>query len=208
MAKIKNIIGADEVGYGSLAGPLVIGAISADEHWSIPGLNDSKKLTDKQRRALSDQIWFSELNGDIRIAIAERPHNHIDTFGVMVSLKECYKEVAVKLYTADSSIIIDGNVNFDDMFMGVHGEAPMNYQTVVKADSKYPTVMAASIVAKVYRDNKMIKLAEVCPEYDWASNKGYGSPKHIDAIRKVGYSEFHRLSYRLKDDNSALKNSN
>lgn len=200
MAKIKNIIGCDEVGYGALAGPLVVAAVSADENWSIPGLNDSKKLTDKQRRELSDKLWDCHFNTlEISIHIVEAPNILIDSHGVYPVLKNLYRDATKALYHPNDTIIIDGNVNFDEVLAG------MNYQTVVKADSKYPTVMAASIVAKVYRDNIMIKLSEQCPEYDWASNKGYGSAKHIDAIHKIGYSGYHRLSYKLKDDDQARK---
>jgi len=187
-----HIIGADEVGYGALSGPLVIGAIYAPNDWSIPGLNDSKKLTDKQRRTMNEKIRGVVETGEIKFAIAERSNTIIDQFGISNALKTSYREVARKLYVPDSLLIIDGNVNFEDVLQG------MDHQTIVKADSKIPAVMAASIIAKVYRDDIMIKLAEQFPIYDWASNKGYGSPKHIDAIKKCGYSEWHRQSYRLK----------
>lgn len=188
------IIGCDEVGYGSLSGPLVIGAVRALKDWAIPGLNDSKKLTDKQRRIMSDQIWFCGLSGDIQIITAERTNKHIDEFGIVVSLRDCYKEVAESLYTQDSLVIIDGNLNFDKILVN------MDYQTIIKADGKVPTVMAASILAKVYRDDLMIKLSEKFPAYSFEKNKGYGSSKHIDAIKKYGYTEFHRQSYKLKSE--------
>lgn len=191
--KISNIIGADEVGYGALAGPLVIAAVSADENWSIPGLNDSKKMTDKQRREVSTRLWDSHFNAlDISIHIVEASNELIDRLGVYPVLKSLYRDATKALYGKNDTIIIDGNVDFSEVLAG------MNYKTVVKADSKYPTVMAASIVAKVYRDDIMIKLAEQFPGYDWASNKGYGSPKHIDAIKKTGYTRLHRQSYKLK----------
>lgn len=192
MTEKTHIIGADECGYGSLAGPLLIGAVKAPKDWSISGLNDSKKLTDKQRRTMNEKL---RMCGDIQFTLAERSNKHIDEFGVSVSLKECYKEVANTLYTPDSLIIIDGNVNFSETLAG------MDYQTVIKADTIYPAVMAASILAKVYHDDIMIKLVKDFPHYEkygWQSNMGYGSAKHIDAIRKIGYSEVHRLSYKLK----------
>jgi len=192
MTEKTYIIGCDEVGLGSLAGNLVVGAIKAPENWSIPGLNDSKKLTDKQRRVMNEKIRKCIENNEIQLSIVDASPMLIDSQGVYSVLKNLYHEAAKSLYRPNDTIIIDGNVNFDEVLVG------MNYKTVVKADSKYPTVMAASIIAKVYRDDLMIKLSEQFPDYDWASNKGYGSPKHIDTIRKLGYSEFHRLSYKLK----------
>lgn len=193
MAEKTHIIGCDEVGYGALAGPLVIGAVRAPKDWSIPGLNDSKKMTDKQRRTMSAKLWpLMYDKQEIFISIIEMTNKTIDQHGVYPVLKKCYALATRALYQQDSTIIIDGNVNFSEVL------TDMDYKTVVKADATYPTVMAASILAKVYRDDLMIKLAEKFPDYDWASNKGYGSPKHIDAIRKIGYSEVHRLSYKLK----------
>ena len=186
------IIGCDEVGYGSLAGPLVIGAVRAPKDWSISGLNDSKKLTDKQRREMNMKLWGCGERGEIYYTIAKRSNEHIDKFGVAVSLRECYKEVAHMTYKTDSLIIIDGNLNFDETLSG------MDYQTVVKADSQYPTVMAASILAKVYRDDIMIKLSDQYSQYMFSKNKGYGSPEHIAAIKKYGLTDIHRKSYKLK----------
>lgn len=186
------ILAADEVGYGSWAGSLCIGAIKAPTNWSILGLNDSKKLTDKQRRKMNVEIRKSIDAGDIQFTIVERTNKQIDSIGLGVCLKECYKEVAEKLYTPDSLIIIDGNVNFSKVLIG------MDYQTVIKADTIYPAVMAASIIAKVYRDDKMIELAKQFPNYGFDKNKGYGSINHLDAIRAFGYSEYHRKSYKIK----------
>lgn len=192
MTQKPYIIGCDEVGYGALSGPLVIGAIRAPKDWAIPGLNDSKKLSDKQRRKMNEKIRAVIATGEISFAIAERCNKYIDERGVFRALRTSYQEVSKALYSQDSLIIIDGNVNFDKYLGG------MDYQTVIKADSKYPTVMAASIIAKVYRDDIMIKLSDKFPLYDWSSNKGYGSAKHIDAIKKIGYTELHRQSYKLK----------
>ena len=186
------IVGCDEVGYGALSGPLVIGAVRAPKDWAIPGLNDSKKLSDKQRRTMNDKLQDIIATGEIQFAIAERSNGYIDELGVSLALKSSYQEVAKALYADDSIIIIDGNINFDDVLAG------MDYETIVKADGKIPAVMAASIIAKVYRDDIMINLSAGYQAYDWAANKGYGSPKHIDAIKKIGYCEWHRQSYKLK----------
>lgn len=189
MTEKTHTIGADEVGYGAISGPLVIFGVRAPNDWAIPGLNDSKKLSDKQRRVMNEKLRNCS---DITFVGSERSNWIIDTNGLSSALKSCYREVANTLYTADSLIIIDGNLNFDKTLAG------MDYKTIIKADGKIPAVMAASILAKVYRDDLMIKLAAEFPNYNWESNKGYGSQKHIDGIRKFGYSNYHRRSYNIK----------
>lgn len=186
------IIGADEVGYGSLAGPVAVGGVRAPQDWSIPGLNDSKKLTDKQRRIMKDKLYRLFDDGYISASISLIHNKDIDKLGITHCLKLCYSNVAKKLHTSGDKLIIDGNMNFDE-YLG-----DIEYETVVKADTLIPTVMAASIIAKVCRDDFMIGIADQYPFYDWENNKGYGSPKHIAAIKKYGYSEVHRQSYRLK----------
>ena len=188
MTKLYTI-GCDEVGYGALSGPLVVFGVRAPHNWSIHGLNDSKKLSDNQRRIMDEKLRAC---GDIVFTGTERPNWIIDQLGISSALHSSYKEIAQALYTNDSLIIIDGNLNFDKTLVS------MDYETIVKADGKIPTVMAASILAKVYRDNLMIKLSEQFPTYLFAKNKGYGSPEHIAAIKKYGLTPIHRKSYKLK----------
>ncbi len=192
MTDKQYIIGCDEVGYGALAGPLTVAAVRAPKDWSIPGLNDSKKLSDKQRREMSEKIWHCMKNNEITFSIIDSSNKAIDEHGVYSILKQSFAKAIKSLDISDSFVFIDGNVNFDEVLHGI------NYQTVIKGDSKFPTIMAASIIAKVHRDNYMIELSNQFSNYDWQNCKGYGSSKHIDAIKKYGYTDFHRLSYKLK----------
>ena len=186
------ILGADECGLGSLAGPCVACGVRAPKDWLIPGLNDSKQLTNEERRIVNVQLLLFAEKGDIQYHIASRTNEQIDNQGLYVMLKDCYKEIASKLYDVDTLIVIDGNLNFDGILTG------MDHQSVIKADTKIPAVMAASIIGKVYRDDLMIALAKEHPEYNWHTNVGYITPPHIAAIKKYGYTQYHRRSYKVK----------
>lgn len=184
------IIGCDEVGYGCLAGPLVVVGVRAPKDWSLAGLNDSKKLSAKKREAMRDQLSNLIESGTIAWHLAERSNAVIDKDGVAVALKSAYVEVFHKLYQDDCLIISDGILKFDNL--GVDGYDKVS---VIKADAKYPAVMAASILAKTYRDGKMKILHELHPQYGWDSNVGYGSKDHLAAIEKYGPCPLHRQSY-------------
>jgi len=187
------IIGCDEVGYGPIAGPLVVCGVKAPKDWTLPGLNDSKKLTPKQRDKMFVQIMECVKNKEIQYHRAERSNVQIDEKGVWPVLKEAYVEVFHALYLEDSLLIIDGNLTFDNLGVDAYDKV-----SVAKADSKFPTVMAASIIAKVSRDYDMRMFHHQYPVYGWASNVGYPAPAHIEGIRKYGYSPLHRMSYRVK----------
>lgn len=190
-------IGADEVGYGPLAGPLVVCAIRATSDWKIDGLADSKSFkknkktkTSKKRETVCEAIEKLIALGDIRFALAERSNVQIDKVGVGVALKEAYVECFKQLYDDQSEIIVDGILKFDNM-----GIDDYTLRSVIKADTTVPTVMAASIFAKTYRDKKMKMYHKDYPQYDWDSNAGYGSKDHLAAIEKFGPSPLHRMSY-------------
>lgn len=184
------IIGADEVGYGALSGPLVVCGVRAPKNWFIDGLGDSKKLSAKKREIMRDKLNILIEKKEIEWHLAERSNNHIDKHGVAVSLKDAYVEVFTNLYGSDCLIISDGILKFDNPLVA-------NYDMVslIKADSKIPTVMAASILAKTYRDAKMKGFHLLHPNYGWDSNVGYGSRDHLEAISKYGPSPLHRFSY-------------
>lgn len=184
------IIGADEVGYGSLAGPLVVVGVRAPYAWSLAGLNDSKKLSLKKREQMRDKLSALIEKKEITWHLAERSNVYIDQVGVAVALKESYVEIFHALYSPDSLIITDGILKFDGM--GVDG---YNKISMIKADTKVPHVMAASILAKTYRDNKMKIMHLYHPQYGWDSNVGYGAKVHLDAIAQHGPCEMHRYSY-------------
>jgi ribonuclease HII len=184
------IIGCDEVGYGCLAGPLVVVGVRAPKDWSLTGLNDSKKLSAKKRETLRGEL--SKLIEDKTIAwhLAERSSFEIDKEGVAVALKSAYVECFKALYEKNCLIINDGILKFDNL-----GVDDYDKVSVIKADTKFPAVMAASILAKTYRDEKMHIFHELHPQYGWDSNVGYGSSDHLKAISEHGPCPLHRFSY-------------
>lgn|SRR5574337_177592 len=184
------IIGCDEVGYGCLAGPLVVVGVRAPKDWKLEGLNDSKKLSAKKREAMLLPIMQQVKNKTIEYHLAERSNTEIDKVGVAVALKDAYVECFHALYQKDSLIIIDGILKFDNL-----GVDDYDKISVIKADGKYPAVMAASIIAKTYRDDKMHKLHFSYPNYGWDHNVGYPAKDHLEAIQKYGPCSLHRMSY-------------
>lgn len=192
------IIGADEVGYGALAGPVVVCGVRAATGWSIAGLNDSKKLSEKKRLLMTSKLKEHIYNGIIMAHIAERSCTEIDKVGIAVALKSAYAECFKILdyyFDDDATIIVDGNLKFDNSILDEH-----HIRCVVKADTKIPTVMAASILAKTYRDEKMKAHHLIYPQYNWIKNVGYGSADHLKAIINHGPSPLHRYSYAPMKD--------
>ena len=187
------IIGCDEVGYGCGAGPLVVVGVRAPKDWALDGLNDSKKLSAKRRGVMAQKLEKLIADNQIGWALAERSNTVIDQIGLGVALKDAYVEIFHQLYQPDCLIICDGNLKFDGL--GVDGYSMMS---VVKADTLIAQVMAASIIAKVYRDSKMQILHHSYPMYGWDDNVGYLSPAHIKAIKTYGLSPLHRASYKIK----------
>lgn len=184
------IIGCDEVGTGSLAGPLFVCGIKADKDWSLPGLNDSKKLSVKKRDVAT--IWIMRAVHDkvIDYHIASRTSVQIDKMGMAAALKDAYVECFKALYNSDCLIICDGTLKFNDAETNAYDKV-----SIIKADGKFPIVMAASILAKTSRDFEMQKMHHKYPEYDWHNNVGYGSKTHLAAIKQFGPSPLHRMSY-------------
>jgi ribonuclease HII len=191
----ENTIGADEVGYGSWAGPLCIAAVWAPRTWVLDGLNDSKKLSKKARETLSKHLWMQHDARQITAVVKMVTNKKLDAVGVAEALKALYVEVINECHTyrfrQDSTplTIIDGTVKLDKKLLTTP------YQSVVKADAKYPAVMAASIIAKVHRDNFMLSKDVCYPEFDFKNNVGYGTKKHKEALEKLGPTPLHRMSY-------------
>lgn len=186
----KNIIGCDEVGYGAWSGPVVVCGVKASKDWIIDGLGDSKQLTPKKRGVMSEILLK---NKDITYHIAQRDNIHIDKVGLGLALKECYVEVFKMLYDVDSLIIVDGILKFDKL-----GVDDYDKMSVIKADAKFPTVMAASIIAKEFRDPMMHEYHKTYPNYGWDSNVGYGASAHKKGIKEFGFTPLHRMSYKIK----------
>lgn len=183
-------IGADEVGYGSLAGPLVVCAVRAPKDWTLAGLNDSKKLSPKKRGEMLLKLMRLVQNKQISYHLAERSNTEIDKAGVYVALKDAFVECFHVLYAPDSLIITDGTLKFDNLGVDAYDKV-----SVIKADSKYPAVMAASIIAKEWRDDKMHTLHHTYPNYGWDHNVGYAAKDHMEALAKYGPCPLHRFSY-------------
>jgi ribonuclease HII len=176
--------------YGCLAGPLVVVGVRAPKDWTLAGLNDSKKLSAKKREAMLLPLMKLVKGKEISYHLAERSNAEIDKVGVAVALKDAYVECFHALYQTDSLIISDGILKFDNLGVDAYDKV-----SVIKADAKFPTVMAASIIAKTYRDDKMHQLHYAYPHYGWDHNVGYGSKDHLDALTKIGPCVLHRFSY-------------
>lgn len=174
-----KLCGIDEAGRGPLAGPLVMAGVIL--HRPIEGLNDSKKLSEKKRELLFDEIITSSSHHIVRFGPEQ-----IDEQGISKCLSEGLRSILSALTAND--YLFDGNSTF-----GVEG-----LRTMVKADATIPEVSAASILAKVTRDREMLELAPLYPQYGFEGHKGYGSATHIEAIRKYGYCEIHRKTFKLK----------
>ncbi|MCW8838358.1 MAG: ribonuclease HII [Thiovulaceae bacterium] len=174
------LCGIDEAGRGPCAGDLVMaGCILTSD---VNGLNDSKKLSEKKREALFEEIVKNSVYHIVKFSPKE-----IDHIGISKCLASGLKEI---LNTLDADeYLFDGNSTF-----GVDG-----LSTMIKADGKIAEVSAASILAKVTHDRDILELAKKYPEWEFESHKGYGTKKHIELIKKYGYSPIHRMSYKIKE---------
>ena len=175
------LCGIDEAGRGPIAGPLVVaGVILID---NIEGLNDSKKLTEKKREKL-----FEEIISNSKYHIVFTDAKTIDEKGLSYCLKTSIIEIMEKLKNDCNEFLMDGNTTF--------GVENLNFK--VKADETVLEVSAASILAKVSRDRYMKKIAPHYPNYNFEKHKGYGTKTHIEAIKKFGRSNEHRFTFKLK----------
>ena len=177
-----TIVGVDEVGRGCWAGPLVAGAVVLSK--PIKGLKDSKQLSRLQRENLASEVELSALS----IGLGWVEPYEIDRLGLTESVRLAMVRAMSQIKIIYDSVIVDGNYNFlsDDS----------KSSTLIKADSSVPEVSAASIVAKVARDNYMYKAAINYPGYGFEKHVGYGTKLHQDALIKLGVCQIHRLSYK------------
>jgi ribonuclease HII len=185
------VIGVDEVGRGCLAGPLVAASviIDTDNLESIKllsGINDSKQLTAKKRETLEPII-----KDNLNYKIISFSSHEIDQQGVeIINQLALSKAITAHNYSIqETAVLVDGN--------GIRN-SDINHKGVIKGDSKSLAVACASVIAKVYRDQLMIELSESYPEYQWQSNKGYGSKVHQQAILEHGLTDYHRRSFCRK----------
>lgn len=179
------ILGIDEVGRGPWAGPLVVGAVVLGGH--VPeGIDDSKKLSKKRREALAGAIYETAQ----AVGLGWVSANELDQLGMSEALREATRRAVRAIHTPYHEIIIDGTVNF------LSGTPLEKYVTVSpKADSLFPSVSAASIVAKVARDRYMTEQDALYPNYGFAAHAGYGVARHRQAIEAYGVTPLHRLSF-------------
>jgi ribonuclease HII len=184
------VAGVDEVGRGAWAGPVVVCATIVRPGFRRPpaGLTDSKRLTEKRRTEIAAQ-----LNGWVQAyAIGSASHQEIDAHGMTAALRMAAHRALDQLPVPVDVVLLDGKHDY----IGT----PWRVKTAVKADLRSVSVAAASVIAKVYRDNLMAELGESCPEFAFADNAGYPAPVHQQALATHGPTEFHRLSWAYLDD--------
>lgn len=181
----KYICGVDEVGRGPLAGPVVCAAVIMPLGDLIEGVDDSKKLTEKKREILSEEILKKAIS--CRIALAD-PRT-IDKINILQATRMCMKNAIEGLSVKPDFVIVDGNMTLDIV---------IPQMSIVKGDSLSYSIGAASIVAKVYRDRLMDELAVTYPQYGFEHNKGYGTEFHIESIKKSGVCPVHRRTFVKK----------
>ena len=179
---VKNIAGVDEAGRGPLAEPVVAAAVIFKEETIIEGINDSKKLNPSKREKLSEMIKDKALTYAFGIV----DHLTIDNINILKATLKAMKISVENLDFVPDLILIDGNKSFN---------SNQKIKTIVKGDTKSFSIAAASILAKVRRDEIMREAALAYPQYNWQSNKGYGTLEHINAIKQYGMTEFHRKSF-------------
>lgn len=181
----KYICGVDEVGRGPLAGPVVCAAVIMPLGDLIDGVDDSKKLSEKKRKALSRLITEKA----VACNICRVEPEVIDEINILEATKLCMKNAVEGLSVKPDFVLTDGNMTLD---------IAVPQQSIVKGDALSYSIGAASIVAKVFRDALMEEYDKVYPEYAFAKNKGYGTRAHIEGIKRAGICAVHRRSFTRK----------
>lgn len=184
--------GTDEAGRGCLAGPVTAAAVILPSSFTEKSLNDSKKLSVATRNRLRPLIEVQALS----FSVAHIQTDVIDNINILnASILAMHKAIN-KLSRIPNFIIVDGN-RFKPL-----NEIP--YECIIKGDTKFQSIAAASILAKTYRDAYMEKIHEEFPMYNWKQNKGYGTQEHREAIMKYGITKYHRRSFKLQPDQLKL----
>lgn len=184
--------GCDEAGRGCLAGPVVAAAVILSNNTNIPQLNDSKKLSEKQRNLLRPIIEENALSYGVAFVFPEE----IDQINILRASIKAMHLALEQLSITPEHIVVDGNrfYKFRDI----------PHQTIVKGDGKFQNIAAASVLAKTYRDEYMTHLHQEFPMYQWCQNKGYPTELHRKAIREHGVTVYHRKSFTLLPEDWTL----
>lgn len=178
--------GCDEAGRGCLAGPVVAAAVILPEGYTNPLINDSKQLSEKRRYLLREAIQRDA----IAWAVAEVSNEEIDHMNILRASLHAMNLAIKQLKVQPQTLLIDGN-----RFVN---ETNLPYRCIVKGDGRYMDIAAASILAKTYRDDMMMKAHQQYPHYGWDKNKGYPTAQHYAAIEQYGITPLHRKSFRLE----------
>jgi ribonuclease HII len=176
------IVGVDEVGRGPLAGPVTAAAVRLNNNFLSHELNDSKKLSKKNREKI-----FTEIITHSQFAISFSSVEEIDRYNILQASLLAMKRAVESLNIPNATILVDGKFTFD--------KNNKNIKTFISGDQVYPSIAAASIVAKVIRDRYMELIGKKYEVYDWGTNSGYGTKNHLRALNKFGTTPFHRKSF-------------
>ena len=179
----KYICGIDEAGRGPLAGPVVVASVIMPEDSMIEGVNDSKKVSEKKRELLYDKIIEEAISYSVSI-ISEK---EIDEINILNATKKGLTEAIANLSVKPEIILVDALDKIDTL--------GIPYKPIIKGDALVYSISAASIIAKVTRDRIMRQMDEIYPQYGFAGHKGYGTAKHIAAIKEYGLCDIHRRSF-------------
>jgi ribonuclease HII len=186
----RYICGVDEVGRGAIFGPVVAGAVILAPHkvydYAIKGINDSKKLTPKKRWELAEYIYMTAL----AYSIGWCWNDEIDECNILEATKRAMKMAVKGLQISPDYVLMDG---MEPNFLNIEG------QGIIKGDNKSLSIAAASIIAKVFRDETIAAFALFFPGYWFPQNKGYPTRDHINAVTIKGFTEFHRKSFKIKE---------
>ena len=181
--KVETICGIDEAGRGPLAGPVVVASVIMPKDSMIEGVNDSKKISEKKRELLYEQITKEAISYGVGIIWQDE----IDSLNILNATKKALTTSLKELKVKPNVILVDALEGIDTL--------GIPYISIVKGDAKAYSISAASIIAKVTRDRIMRELAKDYPEYEFEVNKGYGTAKHIAAIKENGLCSLHRKSF-------------
>ena len=187
------VCGVDEAGRGCLAGPVTAAAVILPKNYKNKLIQDSKKLNAHNRMKLYNEITSIAID----YSIIDIPNDIIDSINVLESTFLAMNKAISKIIRKADYIIIDGNQ--------FKTKSKFKYECVIRGDSIYQSIAAASILAKVHRDKLMLKYNKEYPYYDWINNKGYGTIKHKNSIKKFGISIYHRKSFNLLNKQLKIK---